>query len=330
MNNSEAKQVLPYGSWPSRLAAPSLVQGVVGLSELTSDGDRLYWTESRPEEGGRSALMMREGVQETELTPAPFNVRSRVHEYGGGSYAVAAGKVYFVNFTDQNLYTINGNGRIRQLTHSDQNVRFADFVLDTRRNRLISVVEQHATDSGSDHEPENYLAAVDADDGELTRLTTGHDFYAAPRLSPDGERLAFIAWDHPNMPWDGTMLQVGTIAADGQLADVATVSGGVAESVLQPAWQATGALLFISDANGYWNLYRYDSSGIYCVLEDGADYADPPWAFGMRNFTLLDDDHILITRSTDTGQELVLVNTATTMASPFLDSADRWCHYSRM
>jgi len=330
VNDPEVKQVLPYGSWPSRLAARSLVQGVVGLSDLTADNDRLYWTESRPEESGRSVLMMREGAQATELTPAPFNVRSRVHEYGGGAYTVAAGRVYFVNFADQNLYTISENGQISQLTHSDQNVRFADFVLDTRRNRLISVVEQHPAGGEPDREPENFLAAVDVEDGALTRLTAGHDFYAAPRLSPDGERLAFIAWDHPNMPWDGTMLQVGTIAADGQLVDVATVSGGVAESVLQPTWQSADALLFISDANGYWNLYRYDASGIYCVLEDGADYADPPWAFGMRNLTLLDDEHILITRSAELGQELVLVNTVTTMASPFLDNADRWRNYGRM
>jgi dipeptidyl aminopeptidase/acylaminoacyl peptidase len=314
--------VAPFGSWPSPLSARSLVEGVAGLSELRTDGRRLFWLESRPEEAGRTTLMCLDSDQAdepVELTPAPHNVRSRVHEYGGAAYSVSTNSVFFVDFAEQNLHEIDSTGSIRQITHSGSDVRFADFVLDGSRDRLIAVLEQHH----ADREPDNALAAVDLAAGTVTVLAEGHDFYAAPRLSAAG-RLAFIAWDHPNMPWDGTILKTASFNGEGVLTDVAVVAGGVEESVLQPHWQADGSLLFLSDTNGFWNLYRYDDSGIYCVLEDGSDYADPPWVFGQTNYTAVDGDHVLITRHLDGGQELVLVNVLTTMATPFITDADPW------
>ncbi len=306
------KSTLEYGSWPSPISAQSLVQGVAGLSDLQASAGCIHWLESRPEEAGRTVLVSLVNDTCRELTPHPYNVRSRVHEYGGGAYALGDDTVYFVNFSDQNLYIINSTGEIRQLTHSNTDVRFADFVLDRRRHRLITVVEKHRPD----HEPENFLAALDLHSGALTILEKQHDFYAAPRLSPTGDRLAFIAWDHPNMPWDGTLLKVSRFDDDGLLQETANVAGGSAESVLQPTWQSDSALLFISDANGYWNLFRFDDSGIYCVLEDGADYAEPPWVLGSRSYALLDEQHAISTRQSADGQELVVINTETTMATP--------------
>ncbi len=320
----------PYGSWPSAVSAQTLIAGVVGLTSLKTDGTHLYWLESRPEEGGRTVLLRadvradvrdeRDGISvaSRELTPPPFNVRSRVHEYGGGACTVSEsdGTVFFVNFEDQNLYRISGNDEVTRITHSGPEIRFADFVLDADRNRLISVVEHHHPD----REPTNFIGAIDLTSGDLTTLTEGHDFYAAPRLSPDNGRLAFIAWDHPNMPWDGTTLELAELNPAGDPTQIHSIAGGARESVQQPVWQSDEALLFISDVNGFWNLYRYDSSGIYCVLEDGADYAGPAWAFDARSFLLIDAEHVIVRRQGPDGEELVLVNTRTTLATPLTES----------
>ncbi|MGE0623301.1 MAG: prolyl oligopeptidase family serine peptidase [Pseudomonadales bacterium] len=320
--SSSRRTVLPYGGWPSTISARSLVAGVVSVSALTARDGTLYWLEGRPEEGGRTVLVRQDADGSRDLTPAPHNVRSRVHEYGGGAYAVGAQDVWIVDFADQNLYRIDGSGTITQLTRTDAGTRFADFVVDARRNRLITVVEQHGAD-----EPENYLGAVDLDSGALTRLTAGRDFYAAPRLSPDGSTLAFIAWDHPNMPWDGTELVTTTLDDAGAVGRLVTVAGGAEESVLQPLWLRDGVLLFISDRAGWWNLYRFDDSGTFCVLEDAADYAEPAWQFGMRSCTPAGGDHVLIVRQGERGQEVALVDTASTMGSPFLGDDQPWLGY---
>lgn len=311
--------VIPYGAWPSPIPAQALVEGVVALSGLTSDGEALYWLEGRPEEAGRTVLMRRDGESAQALTPAPFNVRSRVHEYGGGACRVSRGVAYFVNFADQNLYRVAAGGEVEQITDSGPEVRFADFVVDNSGDYLVSVVERHH----ADREPDNCLGVVEISSGALTIIAEGHDFYAAPRLSPDGRRLAFIAWDHPNMPWDGTMLTLGELTiGPGSigLANVHSIAGGAQESVQQPHWQSNDALLFISDANGFWNLYRFDESGIFCVLEDGTDYAGPPWAFDARSFVPVDDEHLIIRRQGDAGEELVLINARTTLATPLTES----------
>ncbi len=315
---------VPYGSWPSPISPEALVAGVVSLSGLRTRAGTLYWLEGRPEEGGRTVLVAFEAGIRRDLTPAPFNVRSRVHEYGGGAFTATDRGLFFVNFTDQDLYRIDTDGDIQRLTDSGAGVRFADFVLDPARNRLITVVEAHHPD----REPDNCLGAIDLDNGVLTTLAGGHDFYASPRLSPDGGRLAFVAWDHPNMPWDGTMLNIADIGADGGLTRVHTIAGGAAESVQQPLWQTDEALLFLSDLNGFWNLYRFDAGGTYCVLEDGAEYAGPPWMFDSRSMALVDVDHVIVLRQGDGGEEPVLLNTRTSLGTSLSGaSASHWLSY---
>jgi len=320
--SAAGRTVRPYGGWPSTISARSLVAGVVGLSALTARDGALYWLEGRPEEGGRTVLVRHTADGTRDLTPAPFNVRSRVHEYGGGAFTVGGHGVWFVDFSDQNLHHIDVAGKISPLTRSDANTRFADFVVDAPRNRLIAVVEQHG-----EGEAENYLGAVDLGSGELTRLTGGHDFYAAPRLSPDGSQLAFIAWDHPNMPWDGTELLITTLEEAGGVGNLVTIAGGAGESVLQPLWLRDGVLLYVSDRNGWWNLHRFDASGSFCVLEDAADYAEPAWQFGMTSCAPAGGDHVLIVRQGERGQEVALVDTASTMGSPFLGDDQPWQGY---
>ncbi len=318
---------LPYGSWPSPLAAEALVEGVVGLTGLQAHGGCLYWLEARPEEGGRTTLVRldpgADGVQAEELTPAPFNVRSRVHEYGGGAFRADAAGVFFVNFADQNLYRIAADGTISPLTEGDARERFADFVVDTARERLLGVCERHGEDGAVD----NCLVGVSWNEGRIEVIAEGHDFYASPRLSGSGQRLAFVAWDHPNMPWDGTTLYLTELDDAGHPTELMTLAGGAQESVQQPLWLADDSLVYLSDANGFWNLYRFDESGSYVVLEDGAEYGGPPWGFDARSYADAGADHLIAVRQGQSAQEFVLVNARNTMASPLQPDPALWCGF---
>lgn len=305
-----------FGNWPSPLQAEAIAVGAIALRDLRSHRDTLYWLESRPAEQGRTTLMARGSSEEaTELTPEPFNVRTRVHEYGGGAYLPCEAGVFFANWSDQRLYLI-ANGSIRAVSENDESLRFADFCWDVARQRLIAVTEQHLTGA----EPVNRLQAVYPEQpGAIATLHEGHDFYSSPTVSPDGTKLAFVCWDHPNMPWDGCQLVRSTITQDGGLEGGVVVAGGAAESVQQPEWLGAEALLFLSDRNGYWNLYRYDASGLYCTLEDGAEYGVPQWVFGLRQFAGVSDRHAVAARQGPEA-ELVMIDTVGGFATPMTDA----------
>jgi dipeptidyl aminopeptidase/acylaminoacyl peptidase len=305
-----------YGNWQSPLQAAEIAAGAIALRELRSHGDTLYWLESRPAEHGRTTLMaLRPGESPDELTPEPFNVRTRVHEYGGGAYLPCAEGVFFANWSDQRIYRI-ANGTITAVTHNDESLRFADFCWDDARKRLIAVTEQHQAEG----EPVNRLQAVDPHKpGEIVTLHEGHDFYSSPAVSPNANRFAFICWDHPNMPWDGCQLVLSDLAPEGALADHVVIAGGARESVQQPEWLGPDELMFLSDRNGYWNLYRYDPSGLYCTLEDGAEYGVPQWMFGIRQFAAISDRHVVAARQ-GAETELVMIDTAGGFATPLTDA----------
>ena len=316
--------ICPYGAWPSAITAESVVSGVVGFSELKSHSGELYWLESRPEEAGRTVLIKRDrSGRLLTLTPAPFNVRSRVHEYGGGAYCLAGERIVFCNFEDQNLYQIDADGRITALTSGDDNQRFADCCWDERRNRLLCIVEQHHPD----REPDNLLAAVALDSGNVSILHDEYDFYSSPRLHPDGKQLAVIAWSHPNMPWDGSLLMRCSCSESGDIGGMTVIAGGASESITQPSWLEDGTLIFISDANGYYNLYAFDAGGSRCLLADGADYAQPAWVFGGSEYAPVDRRHLAAIRQTEAGPELVLIDLESGLASPVAGSDDGWCRF---
>ena len=286
------------------------------MHELRGLHGDLYWLESRPAEQGRNVLLHRNaGGEVRELTPAPFNVRSRVHEYGGGAYLPTPRGVFFVNFVDQRLYLIRDDS-IATITANAPSLRIADLDWDPVGERLIAVTEDH-TDG---LEATNELQTIDPNTGAFQPVHGGHDFYSAPRFSGTGEQLAFIHWDHPNMPWDGSQLSVANWGSDGELAGEIVVAGGASESVLQPEWLADG-LLFLSDRNGYWNLHRYDDSGVYCIMADGVDYGAPPWVFAMRHYVALDGRYVVAARQ-GAAPELVLIDSAHGFASPLGASAD--------
>lgn len=272
--------------------------GSVKLGMAALDGTDAYWLEGRPTEGGRNALVRSgDDGRTSEVTPPTFNVRTRVHEYGGGAFAVRNGVVVFAHDGDQRLYRLDRAGdEPRPLTpESGGQLRYADMVFDDRRNRLICVREDHRAGG----EAINSIVAVSlagkdrGDEGVV--LVEGTDFVAAPRLSPDGSRLAWLSWNHPNMPWDGTDLWEADLTGPGVPGAAAHVAGGVEESIFQPEWAPNGDLIFVSDRSGWWNLYRrargIDDAKPLCPME--AEFGLPLWVFGMRTYDVLDDGRIV-------------------------------------
>ena len=266
--------IAPFGSWKSPVTTDLIVSETIPLGQIALDDDDVYWTEGRPHEGGRN-VVVKNGV---DITPRQFNARTRVHEYGGGAFFVEAGTVYFSNYIDQRLQVQLPGGVPRMFTHGS-NLRYADGIFDRQRNRVISVREDHTV---AGKQAVNTLVAITPDGGEEKIITSGYDFYSSPRLSAEG-RLAWLAWNHPNMPWDGTELFV-----DGD-----RIAGGATESITQPEWSPDGrTLYFISDRTGWWNLYRWRAGNIEPVCPMNAEFAMPAWVFGMSSFAFVDAGHI--------------------------------------
>ncbi len=297
-------RVAPYGSWRSPVTSDLIVRGVVGLSGVMIDNGDVYWMESRPGEGGRSVVVLRtpDGIS-GDVTPQPFNPRTRVHEYGGGDFVVHDGTVYFSNFADQRIYRRPPGGEPQPLT-PETGRRFADMIVDRARNRLIAVREDHA---GRD--PVNEIVGVDLEDGEETVLVTDNDFYSSPRLSPDGGRLAWLTWNHPNMPWDGTELVACNVNEQGLPENVERVAGERDESIFQPEWSPDGTLHFVSDRTGWWNLYRRRAGSVEPLCEKEAEFGSPQWGFGRSTYAFLSPERIVCSYTGRGASHLGLLDT---------------------
>jgi dipeptidyl aminopeptidase/acylaminoacyl peptidase len=312
----------PYGTWPSPVTADALVQGSVRLGGVATAGGAVYWLEGRPHEGGRSVLVRRrEDGDLQDLNAAPFNIRSRVHEYGGGAFLVTRDRVWFSNDADRRIYEITDGGPPRAVS-PEGGFRYADMVLDEKRARLLCIREDHSATSG---EPQNAVVAVDLHDGKVKIIASGQDFYSNPRLCPDGTRLAYLAWNHPRMPWDGTELFVCEVAADGAVGEPTKVAGGASESVFQPEWSPSGELYFVSDQSGWWNLYRMGGNDAVNVLPMDAEFGRPQWVFGMRTYGFSGDGSVLACCCRQGIWELLAVSrdgSCRSIATPFSDIDD--------
>ena len=284
-------QPAPYGSWKSPISANLVATSSVTFGQIVTDGAEIYWIEQRPAEGGRHVVVRRaSGGAITDVTPPPFSARTRVHEYGGGAFTVADGVVYFANDEDQQLYRQRPGSPPERLT-TQSGLRYADAVVDRRRSRIVCVREDH-TEPG--REAINTLAAVDLRSGQAgTVLVSGSDFYASPRLSPDGSRLAWLSWNHPNMPWDGTELWLGTFRGDGSIASSQQVAGGPSESIFQPEWSPGSELYFVSDRSGWWNLYRRKDRRIEPLCAMAAEFGSPQWVFAMSTYAFESPNQII-------------------------------------
>jgi dipeptidyl aminopeptidase/acylaminoacyl peptidase len=295
-------KTIPYGSWKSPITSDLIVAQSVALAEVRLDGDYVYWLEGRPQEQGRLVVVRADwhGGNATDMTRKPYSARTRVHEYGGGSWAVSRGIVYFSNFSDGRLYRCSEAAPDPQaLTPApptrERQWRFADGIIDHARRRWIGVREDHTVDG----EPINTIVAVALDQGEPEPgriLVGGHDFFAAPRLSPDGRRLLWLAWDHPNMPWNGTVLYVAELDAAGRVAEPQAIAGGAAESIFQPEWSPDGgAIYFVSDRSDWWNLYAFDltTRTSEALAPMAAEFGVPQWNLGMSTYACVGSDRIV-------------------------------------
>ncbi|PSO51257.1 MAG: peptidase [Cyanobacteria bacterium SW_9_44_58] len=310
-----AKQtVTPYGSWKSPITSDLIVSESIGLGGVIYDSQDIYWLEGRPSEEGRYVLVRRtpQGTVE-DVTPQPYNVRTRVHEYGGGAFLVAEGTIYFVHFDDQRLYRKFPYADPEPLTPEGKR-SYAEPLLDSWRDRLICICEDNET---IDAEPRNYIASIDLNTGKAAPLVSGCDFYVSPRLSPDGKTLAWVQWNHPNMPWDDTELCIGTIDDEGMIRDIQVVAGGKEEAVCHPLWSPDGQLYFVSDRTNWWNLYRLTSEGeIESLFEMEAEFAFPHWVFGLSLYDFVSPEQIVCTYTQNGQWYLATLNTKAKTLKP--------------
>ena len=310
-----APVVAPCGTWSSPITAARVAAGVRPVSAPRIVGDRVLWLQSLPEEGGRTAVATAgQGI----VTPAPFNVRSRVHEYGGGAYAAAGDTIWFSHHADNLVYAQVGDAAPVALT-ADGTQRHADFELDARHRRLIAVREHH----GGAGEPRNTLVALDLQGGGSTTLVEGADFYASARVSPEGRRLAWLSWNHPDMPWQGTELWLAAFADDGSLAHSRRMAGGPGESLCQPVWAPDGKLYVVSDRSGFWNLYRLEVDGLVAVLPMAAEFGLPQWVFAQSSYGFTGPHELVAACRENAISRLLRIDvragTATPLATPFED-----------
>ncbi len=325
--------VAPYGSWRSPISAQEVARSGVDLGEVRIDLDDVYWAESRPVEAGRVVIVRRTPDGRTaDVTPPGTNARSRVHEYGGGAYAVRDGVVVFAEFADGRLWRQNAAadraGDPRPLTPAapDAGLRHADPVIDPARRRVVCVQEDHR--EGGEARNRIVEVALDPSEGEPVSeprvLVAGHDFFSNARLDPAGHRVCWLAWDHPNMPWDGTELWVADVSADGAFENARRVAGGPGESIFQPEWSPSGALHFVSDRTDWWNLYRLDDVS---AAEPGmpagrplapmdAEFGQPQWQFAMVTYAFVGPEEILCRFTRDGTWRLGLLDEATGAMRP--------------
>jgi dipeptidyl aminopeptidase/acylaminoacyl peptidase len=282
-----------YGTWTSPITAAMVAAGALRLGSVALDAEDVYWIEGRPHEGGRNVLVKRTGDRSiADVTPPDANVRTRVHEYGAGAYAVSRGIVYYANFADQRWYRLEPGGIPEPITPAG-NWFYADACVDELRRRLILVREDH-TDRA--HEAKTTIVRVPLAGPQSAgeTIVTGHDFYATPRLSPDGSRLSWLAWRHPNMPWDGTELWIADVMEDGTIERPRHVTGDSTDAIFQPGWSADNTLYFVSDRTGWWNLHRLRNDRIEPVHDMSADVGRPQWQLGMSTWAFADPSRLVV------------------------------------
>lgn len=304
--NPQNTQISGYGSWKSPITSEAIVSDTIRLGEIAPTGKAIYWLEGRPQEGGRNVLVRRTPDGQIEdVTPQGFNVRTRVHEYGGGSFRVDGDTVYFVNFADGRLYCQMADAPPQPITPEAQ-LRYADFIVDRPRNRLVGICEDHTGEG----EATNTIVSIGLD-GTIEVLVSGNDFYSSLCLSPDGTQLAWLTWNHPQMPWDGTELWVASIDEDGTLYGAQRITGGTEESIFQPQWSPDGVLYFVSDRADWWNLYRTHDGKIEPLYPLDAEFATPQWVFGMSTCAFTEEGHLVCTYTQQGMWQLAILDPAT-------------------
>jgi dipeptidyl aminopeptidase/acylaminoacyl peptidase len=314
----DEKRKCPYGSWESNITADLIIAESLDLSEISTCGEDVYWLENRPAEQGRGAVVQKPiNGKERDVIPVGFSARNSVHEYGGGVYTVNSLGFYFANWEDQRIYSTNKDGSPSALTpppDKHKSLRYGDLTIE--KTWLCCVRERHNTPE----ESTNDLISISTDMPSCTRiLASGQDFYSSPRFSHDGQKICWLSWNHPNMPWDGSELWVADFNGDGTISNLVRVAGSLTESIVQPGWAPDGDLFFFTDVSGYWNLAVWDGSVTRPFLTEPVDHAEAPWQFGYSSYTFLSDGLLVLGVSSPAepgllrcfdvnGQELTSIN----------------------
>lgn len=290
----------PYGTWASPITADMLVTGGAVITEVVPDGESVWWAESRPGEGGRVAVMRWQADTTREVTPSDANVRTTVHEYGGGSWWAQNGTLWYVDHSDQRLRVLTPGSKPRVLSAeppAPRAWRYADFRPTSDGHWLIGVAERHATDAknGDQMPPDNLIMAIACDGSERSiELATGSDFYGSPCISPAGDALAWVQWEHPNMPWDDSSLMIAGLQSSADTVSISQtrrVAGGTHESIVEPAWSPSGILHYLSDRSDLWQLYAEGNAAP--VLHVDGEIGYPPWVHGLSRYGFASDGQVL-------------------------------------
>ncbi|HTV33300.1 MAG TPA: S9 family peptidase [Methylocella sp.] len=288
-----SKTIVPYGAWVSPVTTRLMTEAAIGLGSLSVDGSDLYWLEARPWEAGRVALCRRSPDGRIEdVTPHTHNVGSRVHEYGGGAYVARNGRILFSERTDGSVFLIEPAHPPRRIA-TPEGARYADFEFDPHHPRALAVREDHRGQPPT--QPKAALIALSLGSSEAeTILAEGHDFYSSPRFSPDGQKLCWLAWDHPDMPWDGTRLFLAKVTSEGAIGAVRLIAGETRQAIVQPEFSPDGTLHFCSDISGWWNLYAWRNGKIEALAPVEAEIGGPHWVFRQRYYDFLSDGRIVV------------------------------------
>lgn len=276
-------RVQPYGSWESPISSSIIVESGIKLGHVLIEKDAIYWNEVRPSEQGRSVVVKWAKGKKVDINQKPYNVRTRVHEYGGVSFTIRSGTLYFSNFETQHFCSLTEDGTFKELTTAD-NKRYANPIFDPEDQIIYAIEETHR----SQNNVINSLVAIDpTGKQDVQTLHSGYDFYSSIALSPDGTQIAFLTWNHPLMPWDGTELWTAQILPNNTLTRVKKIAGGLSESIFQPRFAPDGKLFFISDQTGFWNLYELNGNEILPCYPLEGDFGSPQWIFGLSRYDFI-------------------------------------------
>lgn len=298
----------PRRLWTSPVGAAAVAAGQLRFEALQLDQGDAYWIEGRPAEAGRCAVVRRrvgDASPPQDVTPRQYSARTFVHEYGGAALLAAGSHVVFSNAADGRLYSVGDRGDLAAMTPELGDVRYADMSLDSTGDALFCVMEDHRADRVV-----NSVARIPLQGGAPVTVVDGGDFYASPRVSPDGTRLCWLTWNQPLMPWDGTELWTASLDRDGVMHDAGLVAGGASESIFQPEWSTDSTLHFVSDRTGFWNLYRWDGHAAQPLAPLQADCGRPLWNFGIATYAFLANGRIALTACHDGTWRLHVVDVA--------------------
>lgn len=285
METKNIKNIDDYGNWSSRISTDLIISDSVSLDEAKQVKNILYYIERRPQEAGRCVIVKYSDGSSTDILPAPYSARSRVHEYGGGCYCVNQESVFFINDDDQDIYVVQ-NKKISRITFTE-NKRFADFSYDSTHQRLIAICETH-----EDNNVANSIVSININSGEVSNIEQGNDFYASPRINGISSQLCWQTWNHPNMPWDGNQLWLADLDKNGTLKNKKLIAGNNNVSVFQPSWSPDNILYYISDDTGWWHLYRHTDKNQQLTYGD-KEFALPQWVFAQSTYAFINATDIL-------------------------------------